>query len=453
MNGNGSGRGAGVRASSGRDRVSRLSRFGLRVFGLLLDLPMLLVGLLLSPWLLHLVFIQGRSFGSIFERLGWWSISLPVRERIWIHAASVGEVRAAIPLIDALRRNRPGAEFVVSTMTTGARDLARHSIADVQVRLLPFDFSFFMHALLLQLRPDLLVLVELELWPNLLLACRSRSVPVVVVNGRISRSGAKKLSLLGPLTKWMMKVPAQVCARGEQDAERFLALGASAEKIRITGELKHDALEGPSPLSRREQHDHSIGFGQNEFRWVAGCTHPGEEELVLKAHRSLLDAKPASQLLLAPRHVERAASLLQLSRRLGFEAVLQSTSGGDCSSVVIIDRIGELDGAYRISDAAFVGGSLVPHGGHNLLEPVAAGCATCHGPFIDNFTDLAQILEDADAIEGLANADQLGPLLDRWVADQELRRRSRQKGMVVVGQLGGAADRCAGHLAQILKYC
>ncbi|MEC9476227.1 MAG: glycosyltransferase N-terminal domain-containing protein [Planctomycetota bacterium] len=452
MNRTGSGSGAGTGTGSDREPASSRSRFGLRVVGLLLDLLMLVVALLLSPWLLYMVFVEGRSCGSILERFGCWSLSIPVRERIWIHAASVGEVRAAAPLIDALRRNRPGAEFVVSTMTTGARDLARSSIADVQVRLFPFDFSVFMHPLLFQLRPDLLVLVELELWPNLLVACRSRSIPVVVVNGRISRSGAKKLSLVEPLTRWLLQVPEQVCARGEQDAERFLALGTSAEKIRITGELKHDALEGPSPLSRREQHDHSLGFGQNDFRWVAGCTHPGEEELILKAHRSLLEVKPSSQLLLAPRHVERADSLLQLSRRLGFEAVLQSTSVGDCSSVVVIDRIGELEGAYRISDAAFVGGSFVPHGGHNLLEPVAAGCATCHGPFIDNFTDLARILEDADAIEGLASADQLGPLLDRWARDPELRQRSRQKGMLITAQLGGAADRCAEHLDQILNY-
>ncbi|MEE2883433.1 MAG: glycosyltransferase N-terminal domain-containing protein [Planctomycetota bacterium] len=451
MNGNGSGRGAGVRASSGRDRVSHRPTLGLRVLGLLLDLPMMFFFLLLTPWLFLLVFIRGRSVGSMAQRAGFWSISLPTRERIWIHAASVGEVRAAIPLVDSICRSRSGAEIVISTMTTGARDLAENLFNDHQVRLFPFDLSPCVHGVLSKLRPAVVVLVELELWPNLLLACRSRSIPVVIVNGRISDKGAKRLSLLGPLTTWMMQVPVQVCARGEEDAERFLALGAVVERIRITGDLKHDAIQGPAAPRWRDQHDHSVGFGEGEFRWVAGCTHAGEEEQVLAAHRSLLDDRPGSQLLLAPRHVERAGSIVQMARQYGFEVVLQSLSEGNCCSVVVIDRIGELDAAYRISDAAFVGGSLVPHGGHNLLEPVAAGCATCHGPSMENFTELVAILRKADAIEELVSGDQLGPLLKRWAEDQKLGQRSRQNGIRILEQLGGASDRCAGLLDQILN--
>lgn len=451
MNGDDSMPGAGVHANPCRGGVLHRVSLGLRSLGFLIDLPMLLLGIIITPWLLYLLLIRGRSFGSILERIGCWKISLPVRERIWIHAASVGEIRAAIPLIGALRRSRPGAEFVVSTMTVTARDLAQDSIEDVQVRLLPFDFSWFMHRLLYHLRPDLLVLVELELWPNLLVACRSRSIPVVIVNGRISRSGQKKLSLLGPLGGWLLQIPAQVCARGEEDAERFLALGALPERIRITGELKHDALLGPDPLSLRREHDRLSGFGVDGFRWVAGCTHPGEEEVVLEAHRSLLEVKPDSQLLLAPRHVERSNSLLQLSRKLGFSVVLQSEAGETDSSVVIVDLIGQLESAYRISDAAFVGGSLIPHGGHNLLEPVAAGCATCHGPHTENFTDLVQILRDADAITCLTSGDQLQALLRKWARDPELRQRGRQKGQLVLEQLGGAADRCAGQLTHFLN--
>lgn len=430
------------RAGGVKDRRAHRSKPGLRLLGFLLDLPMTVVLLLLSPWLLLLVFFRGRSIGSLKQRFGCWSISLPSRDRIWIHAASVGEVRATIPLVDGFRRSRPGAEVVISTMTTGARDLAEQLLPDAQIRLFPLDFSLCVHGVLSKLRPDVVVLVELELWPNLLLACRARSIPVVIVNGRISSSGEKRLSMLGAMTRWLMRVPAQVCARGERDAERFLALGVPPERLMITGDLKHDAIVGPDPLQAREVHDKNVGFAEGGFRWVAGCTHPGEEEIALAAHRDLLLERPNSQLMVAPRHVERAESVLRLARRMGFDAALESnaTSRGCC--VLVVDRIGRLDDAYRIADAAFVGGSLIARGGHNILEPVAAGCVCCHGPSMENFTEMVELLREVGATEPLDGPDALAPLLQKWAADQNLRQRGRDQASRVLEQFGGAAQRC-----------
>lgn len=435
-----------------RHRVKPLAASGwwLRSCGFLLDLPMLLAWVILSPWVLFLVVVRGRSIGSLQERLGKWRISLPTRERIWIHAASVGEVRAAVSLVDTLRRSRPGSEMVISTMTTGARDLARDLFGDHQVHLLPLDFSPFVHAVLKRLRPDVLILIELEWWPNLLLACRSRSIPVVVVNGRITTKGLGRLRLLGPLSTWMASCPEMVCARSDDDASRFLQLGVAPERIRIAGDIKLDSLRGPDPVSRRLEFDRSCGFPVDLFRWCAGCTHPGEEEVLLAAHVKLLDIWPGSQLWIGPRHVERATEVLALVRRYRLEGALESSQGAAASQVVVIDRLGRLEGAYRISDAAFVGGSLVAKGGHNLIEPVAAGCFTCHGPHVDNFHEMKTLLQRHDAVQEVADENDLLRLLSLWASEGPSRQQRHERVRELLDELGGATERCTEQLAEVL---
>ena len=422
----------------------------LRACGFLLDIPMLLAWVILSPWVLYLVVVRGRSVGSLNERLGNWRISLPTRERIWIHAASVGEVRAAVSLVDTLRKSRPGSEMVISTMTTGARDLARELFDDYQVHLLPLDFSPFVQAVLKKLRPDVLILIELEWWPNLLLACRSRSIPVVVVNGRITTKGLGRLRMLGPLSTWMASCPELICARSDDDASRFLQIGVAPERIRITGDIKLDSLCGPEPVGRWLEFDRSCGLPVDLFRWSAGCTHPGEDEVVLAAHVKLLDSLPGCQLWIGPRHVERAAEVLTLVRRYGLEGALESSPDSATAQVVVIDRLGRLEGAYRISDAAFVGGSLVARGGHNLIEPVAAGCFTCHGPHVDNFHEMKTLLQRHDAVQEVADEHDLLRLLILWASDGPSRKQRHVRVQELLDALGGATERCNEHLAEVL---
>ena len=435
-----------------RHRVKPLAAAGwwFRTCGFLLDLPMLVAWVLLSPWILYLVVARGRSIGSLQERFGIWRISLPTRERIWIHAASVGEVRASVSLVDTLRKSRPGSEMVISTMTTGARDLARELFDDHQVHLLPLDFSPLVQAVLKRLRPDVLILIELEWWPNLLLACRSRSIPVVVMNGRITAKGLGRLRMLGPLTKWMASCPELICARSDEDASRFLQLGVAPERVRIPGDIKLDSLRGPDPVSRRLEFDRSCGVSVDLFRWSAGCTHPGEEELMLAAHIKLLEVWPSSQLWIGPRHVERAAEVVALVRRCGLEGTLESSQGSGTSQVVVIDRLGRLDGAYRVSDAAFVGGSLVARGGHNLMEPVAAGCFTCHGPHVENFREMKTLLQRHGAVQEVADEHDLLRLLSLWASDRPSRQQRHARVQELLDELGGATERCCKHLAEVL---
>lgn len=420
------------------------------MFGWILDVPVSLALLLISPWLASLVLVKGRGFGSLQQRIGGWRISLPTRERIWVHAASVGEVRATVGLIDSLARNRPGCEVVFSTMTTGARSLARELYPDVQVYLLPLDLSHFMHRMLARLRPDVLILVELEWWPNLLLACQARSVPVVVVNGRISPRNEGRLRWLGPLTGWMARCPELVCARTRRDADAFQKLGTPAEKIILAGDIKMDAVRPPDPHSIRRDHDRRLGHPGDLFRWIAGCTHPGEEEQVLEVHRRWLEECPGSQLWIGPRHVERSNEVLLLAKRSGFEAVLESQLDGATAQVVVIDTLGRLDGAYRISDAAFVGGSLARQGGHNLLEPVAAGCATCHGPHVDNFLEMQELLQQQGAVTLVDSGDQILPWLREQYSRVDLSESNRDRARQVLEHLGGASDRCVRGLGEVL---
>ncbi|MDE0959294.1 MAG: 3-deoxy-D-manno-octulosonic acid transferase [Planctomycetota bacterium] len=387
----------------------------------------------------------------MIQRLGFWSISLPVRERIWIHAASVGEVTAASPLIESLQQTRPGSEVVISTMTAGARDLARQLIPGVQVYLVPLELSPCIHKMLSRLRPDILVLVELEWWPNLLLACHSRSIPVVVVNGRVTRKGVRRLGWLGPLASWMARCPQRVCARSEVDAERFLQLGTAPERIQVAGDIKLDSLRGPDPQQRRIDLERQKGYLTGQFRWTAGCTHPGEEEQVLEAHAQLLEKFPHGQLMLAPRHVERAAAVLELVKRTGLSGALESDRGATRASVIVIDQLGKLDDAYRISDGAFVGGSLVERGGHNLLEPVAAGCLTCHGPSMSNFADMKALLAGQAWVQEIEDGAQLAQLVSRWAAQSGTKTGHRQGAQELVGRLGGATGRCSEMLSEVLS--
>lgn len=211
-----------------------------------------------------------------------------------------------------------------------------------------------------------------------------------------------------------------------------------------------DAVRPPDPHSIRRDHDRRLGHPGDLFRWIAGCTHPGEEEQVLEVHRRWLEECPGSQLWIGPRHVERSNEVLLLAKRSGFEAVLESQLDGATAQVVVIDTLGRLDGAYRISDAAFVGGSLARQGGHNLLEPVAAGCATCHGPHVDNFLEMQELLQQQGAVTLVDSGDQILPWLREQYSRVDLSESNRDRARQVLEHLGGASDRCVRGLGEVL---
>jgi 3-deoxy-D-manno-octulosonic-acid transferase len=391
------------------------------ICSILLDVfVMLPLLLLVSPWLLYKVMAEGRGVGDFRERVGLWQISLPVRPRIWVHAASVGEVHAARPLLAELQRSHPGKEFLLTTMTTGAREMAEKTLPGVEVRLLPIDLGHFMFSMIRKMRPSMLILVELEYWPQLLLACRAYSIPVAVVNGRISDRGLSRWKSWSSVLGWMSRIPELILARSAEDADRFIQIGTPAEKVRVAGNLKYDVADLSLPIRKIN--------GSSAFTWMASCTHPGEESIVLEIHRQLLDEIPDARLILAPRHIERCDGLARQIREADFSVSRWSDSQAlpRVREVLLIDRLGVLMQTYGLAEAVFVGGSLVDRGGHNFLEPVLCGCFTCHGPHLDNFRDMESLLAPWNVAEEVPDAEGLA----RWIGQRANSReeiRERQK--------------------------
>lgn len=420
-----------------------------RLLGLLLDLAVLLLLVVMSPWILWLVVGKKRSPGSIRERLGGWSISLPVRERIWVHAVSVGELRAVLGVLDQLRELRPGSEIVISTTTVTARDLARRSRPDLLVRLLPLDLGPCVRRVFARLRPTMLVLVELELWPNLLLECRMAGIPAMVVNGRISDKGFKRMKrarwLFGP----MFRSLTEVLARDEENLQRFIEMGAPSERTYCPGNLKFDLTVKEDGGAARSRLDRNWGQPQGTVRWIGGCTHPGEEEMLLDVHRQILEAGLARCLILVPRHGERAPEILKLARARGFRSVDLQGAHLESPEVVVVGEVGVLEDLYQGSTLAFVGGSLIPHGGHNVLEAIAAGSVTLCGPHYQNFRGVVDALKEAETIDIVEDFDQLADSVMNWLADPEGCRRRGDLGRRTIVDLGGASERTAERIAAL----
>ncbi len=323
----------------------------------------------------------------------------PDRPVIWVHAVSLGEVVAVTPLVKELHRRHPDHRFIVSTFTETGREAVEQRLADVaEHRYAPMDFPWVVKSIVGRWQPSLYVFVETELWPNLLRALRRRGVPTVLVNGRLStRSYARQQ--WGPVRSFyrtMLQMVSLYLMQSDRDVERVVSLGADAQLVRRTGNIKFDQpMPEPSGsgISRAD-----LGVGGHEQLLVAGSTHPGEEETLVDAYRLIAAACPSAVLVLAPRHIERAGHVEAMIRERGMLAQRRSafhkngTVPGNGARVVILDTRGELVAIYREAAVTFVGGTLVPIGGHNLLEPAACAKPVLFGPYTDNCAEIADLL-------------------------------------------------------------
>jgi 3-deoxy-D-manno-octulosonic-acid transferase len=373
----------------------------------------------------------------------------------WVHAVSVGEALTAAPLLEGLARLRPDLPLVVSTVTeTGAR-IVRERFAGVAThRYFPLDFPGAVRRVLRALDPAFFVCMETELWPNTLRALHRRGVPVMIANGRLSDRSFRRYRLVrGPMRDVLAHVTV-FAMRSDEDARRVIALGADPERVVVTGNLKHDAA--PDPPGAAELWRRLLGLAPGRAVWVAGSTHAGEEEAVLEAHRRALGARPDLALVLAPRHPERVAEVAALSESRGWRSVLRSAlpggatpaeagagaapvGGGDAPAVILLDTVGELAQLYAVADVVFVGGSLVPLGGHNMLEPAARRKPVLFGPHTGNFREPASLLVEAGAAAVVADAAALGAELARLLADPALAARRGEAGARAVASRHGAA--------------
>ena len=392
------------------------------------------------------------------ERLGLVPPAGEGERIIWLHCASVGEVQAARPLITALGERWPGYRLVITTMTaTGAERVLALAEASGQERasgevshhFVPLDFPGAARRFVVRLRPALAIFFETELWPNLLAACERAAVPVAVVNGRLSPRAFRGYRRLRPLMCDALGRVRWLAAKSEEDAERFRALGLPAERSAVVGSLKFDLAvdDGSREVSERLR----ARLGRRPV-WVAGSTHPGEDEQLLAAHARLRGHCPEALLVLVPRHPRRFEAVAELCTRAGLPVARRSRNEwpGDETAVYLGDTMGELLALYGAADLAFVGGSLVPIGGHNLLEPAALGVPVLTGPALANFLDVAETLREAEALVEVADGEALSDALGRLFDDAPERRRLAEAGRGVVAANRGALARTLAGLEALL---
>jgi 3-deoxy-D-manno-octulosonic-acid transferase len=384
--------------------------------------------------------VRDRSYWRNFsERFGLGARLAP--QGVWLHAVSVGEVQACAPLVSALYRRHPGLPLTVTTFTPTGAARARALFGNLaQVRYVPYDLPGAVRRFFERVQPRLAVIFETELWPNLYRECGRRRVPLVLASARVSERSVSRYRLLGALFRDTLSQTALVGAQGPGDAERFRALGADPASTHVTGNIKFD-FELPADIAARGARLRQL-YAPARPLWVAGSTHDGEEQALLEAHRRVRAAHPETLLVLAPRHPPRFAEVAEALGQAGF-SYLRRSQGADTAAaaaceVLLLDSLGELLDFYAAADVAFVGGSLVPVGGHNLLEPAALGVPILAGPHTFNNEEIAKLLIARGAALVVHDAGELAAGLGTLLAEPASRTRMGEQGRASVESNRGA---------------
>jgi len=385
--------------------------------------------------------LRDRSYWRNFsQRFGFGARLVP--QGVWLHAVSVGEVQACAPLVSALSRRHPGLPLTVTTFTPTGSARARALFGNVaQVRYVPYDLPGSVRRFFRRVQPRLAVIFETELWPNLYRECSRRRIPLVLASARISARSVSRYHLVGSLFRETLARTALVAAQGAGDAERFRALGADPATTHVTGNLKFD-FELPEGLAARGARLRAQ-YATDRPLWVAGSTHGGgEEQAVLAAQRQVRMTHPSALLVLAPRHPPRFDEVAGVLEGSGLSFVRRSAaaaSAADAScAVLLLDSLGELLDFYAAADLAFVGGSLVPIGGHNLLEPAALGVPILTGPNNSNSEEIARLLVARGAAEVVRDGTELGARVSALLADAAAREQMGAAGRASVDGNRGA---------------
>jgi 3-deoxy-D-manno-octulosonic-acid transferase len=390
----------------------------------------------------------GKYVQTFRERMGGPSGLPPVDASIWVHAVSVGEVMAARPLVQRLKERFPETPVFVSTTTVTGQAVARKAMTQADgLFFAPFDWPRPVRRVLERVRPKLLVLMETEIWPNLIHEARLRDVRIAVVNGRISPRAFRRYLWV---RRWLTHVLHEIdllLMQSETYSDRILAMGAPPERVRTAGNMKFDALsrDGATPALA-----HLIGEGGP--LWIAGSTAEGEDESVLVAFRALRARFPSARLLIAPRRPERVAAVCALVESQGFRVQRRSTLDAPWTgeAVLVLDTVGELARLYSLATIVFVGGSLVPHGGQNVLEAAIYGKAVMVGQYMHNFQEIADTFTAEGALVRVASSQDLGGAAVELVADEAKRTRIGEAARALIDRHRGAVDRTVDALASLV---
>lgn len=414
----------------------------------------IVVSYLATPIVALLLFWKGlghRAYWERFEERFGFGRSRLARPGIWVHAVSVGEVVAASSLIAALRVNYPQYPIVVTTVTPTGAQRVRDLFGDgVLHSYAPYDTIGSVRRFFRRMQPVLAIVMETELWPNMYAECGARGVPLVLANARISPRSVDRYRRFISLFREALSHGIVIAAQSEQDAERFRSLGADPARTLVTGNLKAD-LVFPPGMTEAGRAFRAAHLGARPV-WIAASTHAGEEEAALAAHAAVRAALPDALLVLVPRHPQRFAGVAELLKRekVRFRSRSRGESPGRHDAVFLVDSLGELPMFYAAADVAFVGGSLVPIGGHNLLEPAALAMPVITGPHNFNAADIAVMLGDAGALEFVDDAVALGVAVTALLRDPEMRRERGGRAQAAFAQSSGALDKLLGLLEPLL---
>jgi 3-deoxy-D-manno-octulosonic-acid transferase len=412
----------------------------------LLNAAYLFLLLVISPWLLYKS-LRTRKYrrGIVRKFLGGALTRDGDAPCIWWHGVSVGEVHLLRQIVARFRQRHPEWDCVISTTTDTGFEEACKRFPDLPVFYWPLDFTWAVHRALRSVNPSMVVLAEGELWPNFLLAAKTRGVPVAVINGRLSPRSFRRYSVSGPFVRKLLSLIDLFAVQTEEYAASFRALGVSPERLSVTGSVKYDGVVCDRHNARTQELANLLAADGSDLIWIAGSTQAPEEEIVLDVLRRSKEQHPNLRLFLVPRQKERFEEVARLLRRSGQNFVRRSelkAPVGDRSAVVLVDTIGELGALWGLADVAFVGGSLDGRrGGQNMIEPAAYGAAVLFGPHVWNFADAATRLVEAGAAILVSDGQELELAVQHLAEDGDQRRRLGAAAQRFVRSQQGAVER------------
>lgn len=421
-------------------------------------LAVLIVMLAIPVFIIRLIKEQGFS-QRLCQSFGFLSSEdlAPVAQKncIWLHAASVGEIVAASPIIKEVQRTFPGRPVLVSVVTATGYAMAKRIIAGADsIIFFPLDLPFVSYHVVKRIQPSAFLMVETELWPNFLKAARHLSIPVMMVNGRISDKSVGRYRYLSSVLKNMLDTVDKFCMQSTIDAEYIIRLGADPSRVVVTGNTKFD--QNYTSVTQEEQQTicQQMGLTQAYPVLLAGSTHKGEEEALLKALQQIRGSFPSAKLVIAPRDIMRVEELRSLAASFGFAAIRRTvllSSPSDNHDVVLLDTIGELGKIYSVGTVIYVGGSLIPHGGHNILEPAAHGKPILVGPHMFNFKDTYALFSKREACMTVHDTATLVEKVLYILNNEQVRLHMSRETQAIIEENGGAARKSMVYLKEILR--
>jgi 3-deoxy-D-manno-octulosonic-acid transferase len=415
-----------------------------------------------APYMLFKMLTSERHRSGLYQRFGIVSERTSKKPGIWIHGASVGEVITAKSIVEKIDREFPEWETFISTTTNTGYSVAKQNFSGKPVFYFPVDLSWITRKVLRRIRPSCIILIELEIWPNFLVSVYEENIPLIIVNGRISNKSFKAYRIIsrisGAFYNSLTNKMNTYCARTELDAQRFRDLGISSEQVFVTGTMKYDNI--PTHINENSKNELADLFRikDNDLVLIGGSTHEGEEEILLRIFERLSKTYPNLRLIIAPRHIERIKDVSRLIEKMGFFPLLKTEIEESNykwqnakKEIILIDTVGDLGKIYSLSSFVFVGKSLVPSGGQNMMEPAGLGKPVIFGPHTFNFKEEVDLLLRNEAAKMIETEDELCEAIEFFIKNPEAAKEMGLRAQGVVSEKRGATEKNMDIIREILK--